>query len=355
MALRIQLLLLLSVAFAGCAADAGPAYRGNDGRSGEYDGVGVVDLQQIVWKQRLDAPIDGSPAIAGNTVYVATRKGVLAALDTGDGTVRWDTDLGAPAFGTPVVMKRRVLVGTDHGLEAVDREGAKQWAFETGAIEAAPLVLDAVAYVGTRSNRALAIDAVGGSLIWEAITAGPIVAAPVRVGDDVVFGSTDGGVYCLDRATGEPRWTWSAGAPVRGLAAAGERVYVAAGSQLIALDGDSPESAAWRTDLGAIVETPPSLSGGVVIAGTGRGELAGVDATDGSPLFKHDLGSPIRGDIAVTAERLVVPATKLGLEVVDRAGKELWHFRTDDVVAGAVPRNNRLYVTDTAGSVYVLE
>lgn len=348
-------LVVVSVLFPACAPGWGPSYRGNDGRTGEYDAVGVAQLEQIVWKYRTAKVIGAPLALGPEAGYAVTTDGDVVALDLADGDVLWQTSLGTPAYGTPVVAGDRILIGTDVGLAAVGLDGKTQWTLEGAPIEAAPLVLDAVAYVGDRDGKVLAVDIVGGTLIWEAVTAGPVLASVVRARDSVVVGSSDGGIYALDPATGEPRWTWSASAPIRAVMAGRDRIFVCAGRELIALDDDAPEAARWRTDVGAIVETPPSLSGGVVVVGAAHGALVGLDTTDGSQLFRTELGAPIRGDIAVTNNRLVVPATSNGLEVVDRAGKSVWTFRTDGLVVGVVPRQKSLFVTDADGSVYALE
>lgn len=355
MATRIQILASWALLSVSCAQSADAPYRGNDGRSGEYAAPGVAELEQIVWKHRSPGALAGPVAIGGDAVFVVATDGMVSALEVADGSVRWQTDLDVPVFGIPVVAGKRLLVGTDRGLAAVALDGKALWSYDGAPIDGAPLVVDSVAYVGDRSGRMLAIDVVGGSLIWEALTAGPIALSAVRLGDDIAVGSHDGRVYSLDRSTGEPRWSFSAGAAVRGLAASDDRLYVTAGRALLAINPKSPEAAAWRVDLGGRAETPPSLSGGLVVAGTGSGQLVGLDTTDGSPLFRKDLGRAIRGDISVTTGRLVVPVSDGGVEVVDRAGKALWHFRTDGRTVGVTPIERRLYVTDSAGSIYALE
>lgn len=355
MAQRIQTVVLALLIGAGCNPDPGPQYRGNDGRTGEFHDPGVVELDQIVWKHRASSALSGPAALTSDAAYIVSTDGRVAALELSDGTPRWTYDLETPAHGPPVATGRRLLVGTDAGLVAVGIDGTEQWRHKGAPIESAPVVVDAVAYVGDIDGNLLAVDAVGGTLIWRAVTAGPIYASPVFAGGNIIAGSGDGGVYAIDPATGEPQWAWNGSTAVRGLSASSGRLFVSAGSEVIAIELDEAEASAWRTDVGAVVETPPSLSGGMVVVGTGTGTLTGLDTTDGSQLFQTQLDAGVRGDIIVTGDRLAVPTTSRGIEVVDRAGKALWTFRTDGRAVAVTPMKTRLYVTDAAGSVYALE
>lgn len=356
---RRHLPQLVALLLVGCHTEVTTAFRGNDGRTGEHDRVWVGPLDEIVWKHRFDAPIGGAPAIGSDALYVTNAAGELAALSVEDGRVLWSLDLDVATFGTPTLTKRRVLVGTDQGLVAVARDdegndGNLIWRYKTDPIEGAPLLVNGVAYVGTRAGRVLAIDEIGGSLVWESITAGAVVAPAVAVGDDLVAVAEDGGVYRLSATTGEPRWSWRAPAPIRGVAARGELVVVTAGREVIALSSDDPEPPKWRVDVGDRVTTPPSFSGSMIVVGTGGGQLVAVDHNDGTPAFKRAIGTSIRGDIHTVGGAIVVPIGEDGLATLDASGKVEWTFRTDGVVRGIAPVDHRLYLTDAEGSVYAI-
>lgn len=352
---RTYICVMLLALLGACDGTSATEHRADRSGTGDYGRAGISELDQIAWKWRANAAITSPPAATEESVYVASADGLLTALKSRDGVVRWQAELGAPAHGAPVVLASRVLAGTDAGLHSVSLEGVSQWTFETeGPVDAAPLVIGSVAYFGARDNRIWAVDAVGGTPIWAATTAGPVASTPVAVGDDIVVGSSDGRVYRLNRASGEPAWSWSAKAAVRGVAARGDTLYVAAGRRLVALSTKKPE-VQWQFDLGAPVETPPTVAAGRVFVGTARGDVVGLDADAGSQAFRIDLGSPIRGAIAAGGGSLYIPATAGGMQTLSTDGEPRWEFRTDGLVTtSVVPVSRGLYVVDEDGSLYAL-
>ena len=71
-----------------------------------------------------------------------------------------------------------------------------------------PIVIGkAVIVASNRYDCVSAYDLNGGGLRWRFFTNGPVRCAPAGHGGNVIFGSDDGTVYCLDAATGKLRWT----------------------------------------------------------------------------------------------------------------------------------------------------
>ena len=103
-----------------------------------------------VWSRRVGGDVRHTPAIAHNTVYVATAQKQVVALDAATGAERWRTDLGLAISAAPTVAATTVLVGTNDGivfgLEA--HSGAVLWEFKTaGRISGSPIVAGETLYV----------------------------------------------------------------------------------------------------------------------------------------------------------------------------------------------------------------
>ncbi len=89
--------------------------------------VRAADLT-TVWQARLDAPVFSTPAVAGDTVYVATRIGsVYRVLLPGGGTTRI-AHLNWALTSGPVLADGLLLVGgADGTLRGLDHSGAERW------------------------------------------------------------------------------------------------------------------------------------------------------------------------------------------------------------------------------------
>jgi outer membrane protein assembly factor BamB len=100
-----------------------------------------------------------TPAVAGDTVYVATNAGGVLGVDRASGRVRWKIPLPGPTWSSPVVVDDVLLQGDCDGvLHAYDvsdelRRPPELWRVRLGGcIEATPAVWKGRIYVGTRAG-----------------------------------------------------------------------------------------------------------------------------------------------------------------------------------------------------------
>lgn len=123
------------------------------------------------WKETIAGPVYTAPAVAGETVFVATKTGLLAALATSDGTVRWQETIPGGVFSPPAVADGIVVVTAGNGAHA------------------------------------RAFEAATGDLLWEFQT-GVSRGGPTIVGDSVLLPGANTGIYRLELATGEQLTHW---------------------------------------------------------------------------------------------------------------------------------------------------
>ncbi len=136
------------------------------------------------------------------------------------------------AEATPIVVDGRLYVTSDYDVvTAFDLRTRKQlWRYEPtvdkgkpccGPVNRGVALARGTVYLGTIDARLIALDAVTGSVRWEAVNADPdsgysITMAPVIVGDRVIIGTsggefpTRGSVTAYDAASGARLWRWYA-------------------------------------------------------------------------------------------------------------------------------------------------
>jgi outer membrane protein assembly factor BamB len=145
------------------------------------------------WKTLLGEFVAPPLATDGHRVFVATRDGVVRALDPATGAVAWKADglAGALSAGEGVLLLR----GEDGTLKSLHpRTGAVRWTATTGVAGMMPAVVD-----GDRAlvpgNGLAAVELASGRALWADLTGAATTAPPVSAGSRV-----------LARDTGQSLW-----------------------------------------------------------------------------------------------------------------------------------------------------
>ncbi|MGI8588440.1 MAG: PQQ-binding-like beta-propeller repeat protein [Chloroflexia bacterium] len=161
-------------------------------------------------------PSVGAPAAAAGNVYWAPGVGNrLFALAETNGTTLWSFDAGDRLASTPVIGAGTVYLATWRGgVFALDATtGTVRWHRTLGGgrpgegSESTPALDGPRLFVGSYQGLLYALDTRTGIDIWQFRTGGPILAAPTVGGSLVYCASEDGHLYALDRATGALSWT----------------------------------------------------------------------------------------------------------------------------------------------------
>jgi outer membrane protein assembly factor BamB len=179
-----------------------------------------------IWKVRVGQAFS-SPAVVDGVVYIGAAQ-TLYALDAKTGEEKWRAQTGGPVESSPSIAGESVFIGNDAGtVLAVDREtGTELWRFQAqDAVLSSPAVANGMVYFGSNDQYVYALDAATGRQVWSYQTGDQITSSPA-VADGVVFiGSFDGYIYGLDAATGAERWRYQAGPILSSPSVVGDVVY----------------------------------------------------------------------------------------------------------------------------------
>jgi outer membrane protein assembly factor BamB len=246
-----------------------------------------------------------SPALAGNTVVVASADGAIARVDAATGKVLWrikaDTRLTA-GVGTDGNV---IVVGGAKGmLLCFDMNGKLLWKMQLSSeILSSPVVAENTVVARTIDNRIVAYDAATAERKWVVQrTAPPLTlrVAPglVVAGKDVIVAQPAGKLASLIVANGAPRWEIEVGV-ARG-ATELERVTDIGGTPVI-FENDvcavsyqgragcfdvTTGSAHWAKDLSS--EVGVSVDQRFVFAADDKGALTAFNREGGASAWKND-------------------------------------------------------------------
>ncbi|CAN1573416.1 COG1520 FOG, WD40-like repeat [Paracoccaceae bacterium] len=299
----------LTAAFdkAGDAAGGGLAVAGD--RVFAATGFGeVVALDassgQVLWRQRVDAPVAGAPATDGNAVYVSGRDGSAWAIDASDGKVIWQV-VGTPGTAgyvgsaAPTIGDRAVIFPSAGGdLMAVLKigGGTKIWQSSlagkrlgrayalTPDITGDAVIDGKVIYAGSGAGRTVAMSSSSGERIWSADEGalGPVVVA----GGSLFMVNDQAELVRLDAETGEVIWAvempYFTNDKIKkrkaiyahyGPVLAGGRIVVVSSDGLFRSFNPADGSLAYTTEIPGGASAQPAVAGGVLYVVSGNGQL----------------------------------------------------------------------------------
>jgi hypothetical protein len=156
-----------------------------------------------LWEGTLPGPINGTPAVAGNSVFVSTDRGVLEAFPANgcagmSCSPTWTGVAGRGHVSPPALSGTRIFVGTGSGRLDVFRTGgcgrpscAPVWESQRlGGAVGPPSVAGQLVYVGTTTGKLAAFDTTGCvssvcSPRWSTSVRSAVTTAPAIAGGRV--------------------------------------------------------------------------------------------------------------------------------------------------------------------------
>ena len=246
---------------------------------GDEDGtLHCVDRQTgaLRWTFDTEGLIVGGATVVGDRVVCGSHSQFLYGVDLRSGEKLWEFDAGGPINGTqafdgdftfvtgcsePVLYVVDTRTGAEHVRVALD-----------DLLIATPALVDGILYFGTSEGMVLAIDWRQLKTVAKFETRQPreVHSAPAVTNDAVIIGARDKSVYCLDRQTLQPKWTFSTRAgndssPV----VVGDRVYIGSGDKFLyelSLDGGTEQ---WKHNAGRpFSDSSPAVGEGRMVVCT---------------------------------------------------------------------------------------
>lgn len=161
-----------------------------------------------------------SPAVANDSVFVASADGSLMRLDLASGSTKWRINTGSPLTAGVGTDGQTVAVAGEKGvLLAFDADGKSRWKAQASSeILSAPAVGQGLVIVRSLDNHIVAYDASSGIRRWAVQRAMPALtlrSAPgIVISGETAFVALPGGrLSALALANGGPRWEVAVGDP----------------------------------------------------------------------------------------------------------------------------------------------
>jgi outer membrane protein assembly factor BamB len=333
----LPLLVIAGLAVAGCSSlDAINPFASSGPKMTPLTPVTATVAMRELWSASIGKAgnYTFTPAVVGNTVYVAAADGALSKLV--DGRTEWSIKAGQPLSGGVGANGRLVAVGTAKGdvLAFAADDGRPLWQAKVSSeVLAAPAVGDAGVVVKSGDNRVVLLDAGDGGRKWLYQRSTPPLAlrsaAPPVIADRFVFAGFPGGkLVALTLQNGAPVWEGTVASP----------------------------KGATELDRVADVVSVPAIDGRQICAVAFQGRVACFDMGQGGALmWARDVSSA--AGLALDARFLYVTDARGAVHALDRSsGASLW--KQDRLlnrqVSGPAVKGDVVAVADGEGYLHLL-
>jgi len=306
--------------------------------------------------------VEGAPAIVGGVVYIASLDKFLYALDLATGKEKWKVKLGAMK-ASPSVKGDRVYVGDLDGKFHCRKiaDGSAVWEFETsGEIMAGCNFHGTNVLVGSHDSTLYCLDAAGKKL-WDMKIDGPVNGTPAVIGDVTFVAGCDSILHILDAKTGKELGSVELGGQAAATAAImGDFAYVGTMANTVVAVDLKKKVKAWQFE--AAVRQQPffasAAAADLVVAGSRDKRVYGIDPKTGKSAWSFVTEGQVDASPVIVNGRVYVGCLNDdgNFYVLDlKTGKKLQELQLDAAVSGSVGVGPDCIVVGTdKGTVYCL-
>lgn len=267
-----------------------------------------------LWENDLEkestARLAGGIAAAYGKIYIGSEDGYVFALNADTGKVEWKTDVDGEVLAAPATDSNLVFVHTSRGmLIALDQTtGKEKWTVSTDVPtltmrgDSSPVAQGGAVFWGTSSGRLAAAIINQGQLAWQIPIGIPqgsteidrlvdVDASPLILGNMLYIVGIHGNLTAIDLRSGEAAWKRKYSS-AEDMATDGSRIFLVTDQDhVVAVDSRSGTKV-WENDqLQHRLVTAPVVIGDYVVVGDAEGYLYWIDRTTGNFVAEQEINS----------------------------------------------------------------
>ncbi len=222
----------------------------------------------LIWKFKTGGPVDSSPVVADQTVYVGSDDHRMYALHAHKWGVKWDFEAGDSIIYAPTVYDGTVYFSArDNKVYALDAAtGAKKWEFQADGWINAPVVASRQKiYFGCYDSKIYVLNAVTGKRESQELSSIEI--------DGFRYTCSRGEFYPMDARYRASRWREKIPASQSWPATANRFVYIGARDSILRAFDEATGKEIWQFRTGGWVDSSPAIANGMLYFGSRDGYI----------------------------------------------------------------------------------
>ena len=268
------------------------------------------------WDRRDPSFVSGGVGVGDGRVLIGTVRGEVVALDAGDGSELWRSQVSSEVLSRPAAGDGAVVAQTADGrvVALEGRDGAQRWSFDSQVPlltlrgTAAPLFDSGFVFVGFGDGNVSAVDARNGAPLWKQRIMLPqgrteldrmvdVDGTPLLAGGLLFAASFQGRLKALRPADGGVVWEIEASSFLD-LAEGYGQIYLVSDDDVITAVGQTSAAVVWRQEgLRHRRLTSPLAFGNYLIVGDSEGYLHVLAQSDGRFVARRKLGDGMRSKL----------------------------------------------------------
>lgn len=301
---------------------------------------------EFIWQTK----VDSSPQISGGVyynkiVYFACFNGYVVALDASNGNKLWAYKMAERSFGSPIVVtlsNKRTYLFASCGKTPEKDSGVK-----------------------SKDGGIYCLDPASGKEIWKKIyKESGYECALAYANDRLYIGNDDGKFYCYNAQDGKTVWEYSFTNKNNSYefdvvpCVVDGKVYAGNWNGYVYCLDAKTGKALWTYNTKKSVVTSPVVWDGKVYIGNDAGKLSCLEAKTGKSLWSFTAGGAIRDAYPTICKGLVYFGSQdKSMYCLDaKTGKKVWSYKTGDELHSApVIWDKKLYFGSDDGRMYCFE
>jgi outer membrane protein assembly factor BamB len=324
-----------------------------------------LDSGRVLWGQETKLPFSAGPDLAGDRLFLGTSGGQVLALSAADGREIWRAQLDSEILSVPRTSGQGTVIvhtlnDTLYGLNSAS--GAEQWrvAYPAPVLtlrgSSTPTITPTGVVVGLSGGKLVKLDTGNGTPLWEVTVTPPrgrselarisdIDADPVVVGTLIFVGTYNGDLAAVDLESGTILWRRQLSS-YAGLAATETDLFVTDSEDQIWASDPVSGAGRWKQErLRYRQLTAPALIGNLIAVGDLDGHVHLIAQKDGRLVGRTRISrkGAINTRPVVAGNRLVVYASDGTLAVMSTgsapapSGKALKSQAAEGGAKAAIP------------------
>lgn len=328
----------------------------------------LISLEKSAkWVFDTTVPLETTPLIVNDVVFITTRDGYLKAIDLQNGSLRWvfRTETPTGIYSSPKINNNMILFGADDNYFYAVRSTAPIKSQQLQLKTANPIRASSffssdgqITLIGSTDKKLYAISETG-AILWKYNANAKISTTGVVDKQIVYITSEDGIIHAIDLNTGDKIWDLSLGGKLNSPILSENMIYVGSTNNIIYAINLITRQIQWFYRLRREIIASLAVIENMLLVPCQDGNLYSIDITNQKVNWQFNTTGPLSGGVAVSKKdnAIYFGSEDSYLYAVNLTnGQEIWKYKTHNKIRSTPTIDSKtVYIGSDDGCLYAIE